>query len=90
MPADAHGSAGTSTACKRGTTTRPRRSTAPYTETVETRINGEAVPGQSTRAVTWITAEGQRVREENYLLLSTRAMGAHGQRRLRMTRRTGG
>ena len=42
-----------------------------YTETVETRINGEAVPGQSTRAVTWITAEGQRVREENYLLLST-------------------
>ena len=42
-----------------------------YTETVETRISGEAVPGQSTRAVTWITAEGQRVREENYLLLST-------------------
>lgn len=42
-----------------------------YTETVETRINGEAVPGQSTRAVTWITAEGQRVREESYALLNS-------------------
>ncbi len=29
-----------------------------YTETVETRVNGEAVPGQSTRTTTWITAEG--------------------------------
>ncbi|MCC8148056.1 RHS repeat-associated core domain-containing protein [Akkermansia sp.] len=42
-----------------------------YTETVETRINGETVPGQSTRIITWITAEGQRVREENYLLLTS-------------------
>ncbi|WP_257228748.1 hypothetical protein [Akkermansia muciniphila] len=42
-----------------------------YTETVETRINGEAVPGQSTRTTTWITAEGQRVREESYALLTS-------------------
>lgn len=42
-----------------------------YTETVETRVNGEAVPGQSTRTTTWITAEGQRVREESYALLSS-------------------
>ena len=42
-----------------------------YTETVETRINGEAVPGQSTRTTTWITAEGQRVREESHVLLSS-------------------
>ena len=41
-----------------------------YTETEETRLNGETVPGQSTRTTTWITAEGQRVREENYLLLT--------------------
>ena len=41
-----------------------------YTETVETRIDGEAVPGQSTRITTWITAEGQRVREENHVLLT--------------------
>ena len=41
-----------------------------YTETVETRINGEPVPGQSTRTITWITAEGQHVREENHLLLT--------------------
>ena len=41
-----------------------------YTETVETRVNGETVPGQSTRTMTWITAEGQRVREENHLLLT--------------------
>nr|WP_257227344.1 RHS repeat-associated core domain-containing protein [Candidatus Akkermansia timonensis] len=42
-----------------------------YTETVETRVNGEAVPGQSTRTTTWITAEGQRVREESHVLLSS-------------------
>ena len=42
-----------------------------YTETVETRINGETVPGQSTRTITWITAEGQRVREESHVLLSS-------------------
>ncbi|WP_448806853.1 RHS repeat-associated core domain-containing protein [Akkermansia sp.] len=42
-----------------------------YTETVETRVDGEAVPGQSTRTIAWITAEGQRVREENYVLLSS-------------------
>ena len=41
-----------------------------YTETVETRVNGETVPGQSTRTTTWITAEGQRVREESYALLT--------------------
>ena len=41
-----------------------------YTETVETRLNGETVPGQSTRTITWITAEGQRVREESYALLT--------------------
>ena len=41
-----------------------------YTETVETRVNGETVPGQSTRTITWITAEGQRVREESYALLT--------------------
>lgn len=42
-----------------------------YTETVETRLNGETVPGQSTRTITWITAEGQRVREESHVLLSS-------------------
>ena len=31
--------------------------------------------GQSTRTTTWITAEGQRVREESYALLTAR-MGA--------------
>ena len=41
-----------------------------YTETVETRLNGETVPGQSTRTITWITAEGQRVREESCALLT--------------------
>ena len=41
-----------------------------YTETVETRVNGKTVPGQSTRTTTWITAEGQRVREESYALLT--------------------
>ena len=71
MPADAHGSAGTSTACKRGTTTRPTTEHgALYTETVETRINGEAVPGQSTRR--HLDRGGRAARqEENYLLLST-------------------
>ena len=28
------------------------------------------MPGQSTRTITWITAEGQRVREESYALLT--------------------
>lgn len=41
-----------------------------YMETVETRVNGETVPGQSTRTTTWITAEGQRVREESCALLT--------------------
>lgn len=41
-----------------------------YTETEETRINGESIAGQSTRKTTWITAQGQRVREESYVLLS--------------------
>ena len=55
-----------------------------YTETVETRINGEAVPGQSTRTTTWITAEGQRVRERKLRPAHQRRMGAHGQHRLRI------
>lgn len=41
-----------------------------YTETVETRLNGNAVDGRSRRQTAWITAEGQRVREESYLLLT--------------------
>lgn len=41
-----------------------------YTETEETRVNGESIAGQSTRKTTWITAQGQRVREESYVLLS--------------------
>ena len=72
MPADAHGSAGTSTACKRGTTTRPRRSTAPSTRK-RWKLASTEKPcrDKSTRAVTWITAEGQRVREESYALLNS-------------------
>ena len=41
-----------------------------YTVTEETVINGELVNGQSTRRLTWIKANGQKVREEDYLLLS--------------------
>lgn len=41
-----------------------------YSITRETRINGEAVPGRSTRDVTFITPEGNTVREESYILLS--------------------
>ncbi len=72
MPAGACGSAGTSNGVQ---TWHDYAATAEhgalYTETVETRINGEAVPGQSTRTTTWITAEGQRVREESYALLTS-------------------
>lgn len=41
-----------------------------YTETIETRVNGETVPGQSTRTVHFITAEGNTVRTEHYALLA--------------------
>ena len=42
-----------------------------YSITAETRINGEPVPGQSTRRVSYITAEGNTAREENLVLLPT-------------------
>jgi len=42
-----------------------------YSVTAETRINGEPVPGQSTRRVSYITAEGNTAREENLVLLPT-------------------
>ncbi|WP_290566651.1 RHS repeat-associated core domain-containing protein [Akkermansia sp.] len=42
-----------------------------YSVTAETRINGEPVPGQSTRRVSYITAEGNTAREENFVLLPT-------------------
>lgn len=42
-----------------------------YSVTAETRINGEPVPGQSTRRVSYITAEGNAAREENLVLLPT-------------------
>ncbi|MEG0587970.1 MAG: sugar-binding protein, partial [Akkermansia sp.] len=41
-----------------------------YTETMETRVNGETVSGQSVRTITWITAKGQRVREEIHAFLT--------------------
>ena len=40
-----------------------------YTITSETRVNGEPVPGQSRRTVEYINAEGNTVREEEYILL---------------------
>ena len=61
-----------------------------YTETVETRINGEAVPGQSTRTTTWITAEGQRVREESHVLLSSGNGSSQTAPLTNSTRRTDG
>ncbi|MCC8147580.1 RHS repeat-associated core domain-containing protein [Akkermansia sp.] len=39
-----------------------------YAVTAETRVEGETVPGQSTRNVSYITAEGNTVREEHHLL----------------------
>ena len=41
-----------------------------YTETVETRVNGETIPGRSTRTVHSFTPEGNTVRTEQYVLLS--------------------
>lgn len=43
---------------------------AAYTETQETRVNGETVPGLSGRKVSFITPEGNTVREEGHALLS--------------------
>ena len=39
-----------------------------YSVTAETRVNGAAVPGQSTRNISYITAEGNTVREEGHIL----------------------
>lgn len=39
-----------------------------YHVTAETRVEGAAVPGQSTRNVSYITAEGNTVREEHHIL----------------------
>lgn len=39
-----------------------------YHVTAETRVEGAAVPGQSTRNVSYITAEGNTVREERHIL----------------------
>jgi RHS repeat-associated protein len=39
-----------------------------YHVTAETRVAGAAVPGQSTRNVSYITAEGNTVREEHHLM----------------------
>ncbi len=41
-----------------------------YTETVETRVDGVAVNGQSTRSISYINAEGNTVRSEEWILLS--------------------
>lgn len=43
---------------------------AAYTETQETRVNGEVVPGLSVRKVSFITPQGNTVREESHVLLS--------------------
>lgn len=43
---------------------------AAYTKTQETRVNGETVPGLSSRKVSFITPEGNMVREEGHVLLS--------------------
>ncbi len=43
---------------------------AAYTETQETRVNGEVVPGLSVRKVSFITPQGTTVREESHVLLS--------------------
>lgn len=42
-----------------------------YTVTEETRVNGESVSGQSTRKVSYISAEGNTLREESYVLLAS-------------------
>ena len=50
--------------------TATTRHGALYTETVETRVNSEPVPGHSARTITWITVEGRHVREETHALLT--------------------
>lgn len=40
-----------------------------YSVTKETKVQGELVPGQSTRSVSFVSAEGNTVREELYALL---------------------
>ncbi len=42
-----------------------------YTITSETKVEGEAVAGQSRRSVSYINTEGNTVREEAYILLSS-------------------
>ncbi|MEE0765782.1 RHS repeat-associated core domain-containing protein [Akkermansia sp.] len=39
-----------------------------YNVTAETRVEGAAVPGQSTRNVSYITTEGNTIREERHIL----------------------
>ena len=43
---------------------------AAYTVTEETQIDGAPVPGQSHRMVSFISAEGNTVRTEEYILLT--------------------
>ncbi len=40
-----------------------------YTESIETRVNGEAVRSQSTRRINYINAAGNTLRQENWVLL---------------------
>lgn len=42
-----------------------------YTITEETRVDGAPVAGQSTRKVSYISAEGNTLREESYVLLTS-------------------
>ncbi len=42
-----------------------------YTMTAETQVEGAPVPGQSTRQVSYISAEGNTTREENYVMLGS-------------------
>lgn len=48
----------------------PDEEGALYTQSVETRVNGSAVPGQSTRTVNYISCEGNTLRSEKYVLLA--------------------
>lgn len=43
---------------------------AAYTVTAETRVEGNPVPGQSQKTVSFISAEGNTVREETHILLT--------------------
>ena len=42
-----------------------------YKVTTETRVAGETVPGHSRRTVTYVSAEGNNMRKETYILLSS-------------------